>query len=50
MHKIRNSIAYNNVRPTLDALFGEGNWEKESRPSITKPGATTTWIVVKNRP
>lgn len=43
----RNSMAYNNTRQAMDKIFGIGSWETEKRPSKSKPGTTTTWIVIK---
>lgn len=41
----RERIANDLVRPTLDRLFGEGHWKTEQRPSKSRPGANTVWIV-----
>lgn len=41
----RNEIAYDNVPRAMDRLFGEGKWDTEKRPSKSKPGKHTTWIV-----
>lgn len=43
----RNSMAYNNTRRAMDEIFGMGSWETEKRPSKSKLGTTTTWIVTK---
>jgi uncharacterized protein len=42
----RNKIAYANVRPALDKIFGEGNWENDRRPKASGTG-TTVWVVMK---
>jgi len=40
----RNDELYHLVKPTLDAIYGEGNWRTEKKPSKTQPGAMTTWV------
>jgi uncharacterized protein len=42
----RNKIAYANVRPALNKILGEGNWENERRPRVSGTG-TTVWVVMK---
>ena len=42
----RNKIAYANVRPALDSILGEGNWENDRRPKASGTG-TTVWVVMK---
>jgi len=42
----RNKIAYANVRPALDIILGEGNWENDRRPKFSGTG-TTVWVVMK---
>jgi uncharacterized protein len=42
----RNKIAYTNVRPALDIILGEGNWENDRRPKVSGTG-TTVWVVMK---
>lgn len=43
--KERLQIAYNIVRKTLDATFGNENWHTEKRPKKNGLG-TTSWIIV----
>lgn len=40
-----NSIAYALVPQVLNRLFGEGGWHTELRPSLSKAGALTRWVV-----
>lgn len=41
----RNKLAADMVRTTLDRIFGEGKWTTERRPSASRPGATTVWVI-----
>jgi len=41
----RKDIAYQNVNKVLDIILGKEKWKYEKRPSKSKPGSTTTWIV-----
>lgn len=43
----RENQAYNLVRPALDEIYGKNGWDKERRPSKSKPGNFTTWVVIK---
>ena len=40
-----DQLAYQLVIPTLDRIFGAGGWHTEPRPSASKPGTTTKWVV-----
>jgi len=40
-----DQVTYSLVPRTLDALFGPGQWHTEKRPSKSRPGATTAWVV-----
>ncbi len=42
----RDKVAYDLVSKTLNAIFGENGWQTERRPSKSKPGQFTTWVVV----
>jgi len=44
----RNKIAYNSVRPALDEVLGQGEWEVEKRPKKSGSG-TTAWVVMKKK-
>lgn len=41
----RNKLAYDNVPKFLNGHFGENKWTTERRPSASKPGGTTVYIV-----
>jgi len=43
----REDEAHKLVPRFLDETFGKGKWDKERRPSKSKPGETTTWIVLE---
>jgi hypothetical protein len=43
----RNSMAYHNTRRAMDEIFGKDMWGTEKRPSKTKLGTMTNWIVIK---
>lgn len=43
----RNKMAYSNTKRAMDEIFGKDVWETKKRPSKSKTGAMTTWIVVK---
>lgn len=43
----RDQIAYQLVAPALDLILGRGNWITERRESKSRPGSTTTYVVVK---
>lgn len=43
----RDRVAYDLVPKALNAVFGEDGWETEKRPSKSKAGGFTTWVVVK---
>jgi hypothetical protein len=43
----RNPQAYKAVPDALDKALGAGNWQKEGRPSKSKPGQVTQWVVMK---
>lgn len=43
----RNKMAYSNTKRAMDEIFRKDVWETEKRPSKSKTGAMTTWIVVK---
>jgi hypothetical protein len=43
----REDEAHKLVPRFLDETFGKGKWAKERRPSKSKPGETTAWIVLK---
>lgn len=42
----RDQIAHTLVPKAMDAAFGEGKWKTDKRPSKSKEGVMTTWIVV----
>lgn len=42
----REEDAHRLVPRFLDEVFGKGKWKKERRPSKSKPGDTTAWIVL----
>lgn len=44
----RSDVAYKNVATAMDEIFGQGKWTSERRPSKSKPGAMTTWIVARS--
>jgi len=41
----RDNEAYRLVRPALNAIYGEGNWDTEARPARRGSGKTT-WVVL----
>ena len=43
----RDKLAYRLVPRAMNELFGNERWETERRPSKSKGGGLTTWIVVK---
>jgi len=43
----REDEAHKLVPRFLDETLGEGKWDKERRPSKSRPGETTAWIVLK---
>jgi len=43
----RDKLAYRLVPRAMNELFGNERWETERRPSKSKVGGLTTWIVVK---
>jgi len=43
----RDKLAYRLVPRAMNELFGNEQWETERRPSKSKGGGLTTWIVVK---
>ncbi len=43
----RNNMAYHNTRRAMDEIFGKDMWGTEKRPSKTKLGTMTNWIVIK---
>jgi hypothetical protein len=43
----RNDEAQRLVPRCLDEVFGKGKWVKERRPSKSRPGETTAWIVLQ---
>ena len=43
----REDEAHKLVPRFLDETFGKGKWDKERRPSKSKSGETTAWIVLK---
>ena len=43
----RHDQAFKAVPDALDKALGKGNWEKQSRPSRSKPGKYTQWVVFK---
>jgi hypothetical protein len=42
----RDRVAYDLVPMALNATFGEQHWKTEKRPSKSKAGGLTTWVVV----
>lgn len=44
----KDNVAHYNLKYIMNTIFGERNWKTESRPSKTKPGANTTWVVLQN--
>ena len=45
-HERKYKIAFNIMSRALNTVFGEGNWDTESRPK-TKGVGTTKWVVIK---
>jgi DNA-directed RNA polymerase subunit F len=41
-----DQLAFDNVRRTLNAAFGEGNWTTEMRPRKSGVGGDVRWVVV----
>lgn len=39
------NLAYRLVPDVLNAMFGEGSWHTEGRPSKSQPGKSTRWVV-----
>ncbi len=42
-----DQITYSLVPRVMDRLYGSGNWQTERRPSQSRPGSTTVWLVRK---
>ncbi len=42
-----DTFVYNSVELVLDAVFGKAGWSKDRRPSKSKPGSTTVWVIAK---
>jgi len=42
----RDSIAHENVPRAMNEIFGVGGWKSERRPSKSREGQSTTWIVL----
>lgn len=43
-----DQVTYQLVPKALDRIYGAGNWTTERRPSQSKPGSTTVWVVAKH--
>ncbi len=43
----REKQAFNLVKLALDEIYGKNGWKTERRPSKSKPGGFTTWVVIK---
>jgi uncharacterized protein len=41
-----SDVAYRLVPRAMDEIFGTGKWETVTRPSVSRPGQTTRWIVL----
>ncbi len=41
----RDQVAYQHVKRAMDDVFGAGGWRTEKRPSKSRPGHHTTWII-----
>ncbi len=46
----QDKVAYDLVPTALNAVFGKEGWKTEKRPSKSKPGYFTTWVVVTDGP
>ncbi len=46
----RDNMAHHNVKFVMDKIFGDRNWNTESRPSKSKQGGNTTWVVLQKSP
>lgn len=44
----RDRVAYELVKRALTAAFGQDGWKSERRPSKSKVGGFTTWVVFKS--
>jgi uncharacterized protein len=42
----RDNLAYQNVPRAMNEIFGEGRWKTERRPSKSRPGEFTKWILL----
>lgn len=42
-----DTLVLNSVPIVLTNIFGKDGWQRESRPSKSRPGSTTTWVVAK---
>ncbi|HEX8532024.1 MAG TPA: hypothetical protein VF646_18445, partial [Cytophagales bacterium] len=42
----KEEIAYQNVARAMDEIFGKGKWDRVKRPSKSKPGSSTTWVIL----
>ncbi len=42
----RDAVAFGLVTRALDSAYGSGGWRTEKRPSKSKEGGMTTWVVV----
>jgi hypothetical protein len=42
-----DTFVYNSVEIVLDTVFGKGGWSRERKPSKSKPGSTTVWVIAK---
>lgn len=45
--KDRNQLAYDNVPKFMNMHWGDNKWKTEKRPSVSKPGSMTVYIVRK---
>lgn len=44
----RDKVAYDLVAPAMDGAFGKDRWDTDKRPSKSRAGGFTTWVVVKS--
>jgi Helicase HerA, central domain len=42
-----DNFIYNSVPIVLDSIFGKDGWRQERRPSKSKSGGTTAWVIAK---
>ncbi len=42
-----HEFVLNSVPLVLDSIFGKNGWKQESKPSKSKPGSSTNWIIIK---